>query len=107
MARHLLFRTLLAAPGAPRRVLCHRDPRAGVCDVVMGPLMQLRDAVEGDCEAIRDIYNQAIPRRIATADLEPQTLEARRAWFLGRDLSKRPVVVATDGDDAASGKVRV
>ena len=41
----------------------------------------IRDAVEADLPAILAIYNEAIPRRIATADLEPQSLEARRAWF--------------------------
>lgn len=58
--------------------------------------LTLRDACESDLEAIRAIYNESIPKRIATADLEPQTAEARRAWFLHRDHARRPVLVAVD-----------
>ncbi|MFM7051451.1 MAG: N-acetyltransferase family protein [Planctomycetota bacterium] len=54
----------------------------------------LRSATEADLPRILAIYNEAIPLRIATADLEPQTLEARTAWFRNRDLATRPVVVA-------------
>ena len=46
--------------------------------------------------SILAIYNQSIPKRIATADLEPQSIEARRAWYTNRDLSTRPVVVYQD-----------
>ncbi len=58
--------------------------------------MDVRDANESDLEAIRAIYNESIPKRIATADLEPQSAEARRAWFAQRDRAKRPVLVAVD-----------
>jgi phosphinothricin acetyltransferase len=57
----------------------------------------IRDATEADLAAILAIYNEAIPRRIATADLEPQSPEARRAWFANRDRATRPVLVAVDG----------
>jgi phosphinothricin acetyltransferase len=60
--------------------------------------LALRNATESDLEAIRAIYNESIPKRIATADLEPQTIEARRAWFLHRDLTHRPVLVAVDAE---------
>jgi L-amino acid N-acyltransferase YncA len=56
--------------------------------------LQIRDATVEDCEAILAIYNQAIPKRTATADLEPQSLAARRQWFTSRDLTTRPVIVA-------------
>jgi phosphinothricin acetyltransferase len=56
----------------------------------------IRDADAADLEAIRAIYNESIPKRIATADLEPQSAEARRAWFEGRDRVRRPVLVAVD-----------
>jgi L-amino acid N-acyltransferase YncA len=56
----------------------------------------IREATEADLEAIRAIYNESIPKRIATADLEPQSAEARRAWFTQRDHAKRPVLVAVD-----------
>ena len=44
----------------------------------------IRDATEADLQSILAIYNQSIPKRIATADLEPQSLATRRAW-LARD----------------------
>ncbi len=58
--------------------------------------MTNRDSVTADLPGILAIYNEAIPRRIATADLEPQTLEARIAWFTNRDRTVRPVLVASD-----------
>lgn len=60
----------------------------------------LRDAVEHDLEAIRAIYNASIPSGMATADLAPQTAEARAAWWRDRDLQRRPVLVATDAAGA-------
>lgn len=62
----------------------------------MSAAVRIRAATEADCEAIRAIYNESIPKRIATADLEPQAPEARRAWFVNRDHSTRPVLVAED-----------
>jgi L-amino acid N-acyltransferase YncA len=59
--------------------------------------LRVRAATEADLESIRGIYNESIPRRIATADLEPQSAEARRAWFVNRDHATRPVLVADDG----------
>jgi L-amino acid N-acyltransferase YncA len=43
--------------------------------------MTLRDAVEADLPAIVAIYNASIPGRMATADMEPVTVESRRLWF--------------------------
>jgi len=43
--------------------------------------MQIRLAVETDLPSIIEIYNAAIPSRLATADLEPISVESRRAWF--------------------------
>ncbi len=60
-------------------------------------LLTIRAAVDADLEAIRAIYNESIPRRNATADLEPQSIDARRAWFVNRDHATRPVLVAEDG----------
>ena len=60
-------------------------------------LLTIRAAVDADLEAICAIYNESIPRRLATADLEPQSIDARRAWFVNRDHATRPVLVAEDG----------
>ncbi len=43
--------------------------------------MQIRLAVEADLAAIVAIYNAAIHTRLATADLEPISVESRRDWF--------------------------
>jgi len=59
----------------------------------------LREAREADLPAILEIYNQSVPLRMATADLVPQQLEARVAWFRNRDRAKRPVIVAEQGGE--------
>ena len=41
-------------------------------------LMDVRDAVPDDLEAIVEIYNLSIPDRTATADIEPVTVADRR-----------------------------
>jgi phosphinothricin acetyltransferase len=59
--------------------------------------MQIRLAIEADLSAIVDIYNAAIPTRLATADLEPITVESRLLWF--RSHSDRyPVWVITNNE---------
>jgi L-amino acid N-acyltransferase YncA len=59
--------------------------------------MHIRLAVEADLPAIIEIYNAAIPTRLATADLEPISVESRRTWF--RSHSDRyPVWVMAIGD---------
>lgn len=55
--------------------------------------MRIRDAVETDLPAIVAIYNAAIPSRIATADLEPVSLESRQAWFKAHSPNSRPIWV--------------
>ncbi len=53
----------------------------------------LRDAAEADLPAIVEIYNAAIPGRMATADLEPAMVELRRDWFAEHQPSSRPLWV--------------
>ncbi|WP_414579159.1 N-acetyltransferase family protein [Anabaena sp. CCY 9402-a] len=55
--------------------------------------MTIRHANETDLSAIVAIYNAAIPSRLATADLEPVSVESRRAWFQGRSPGLRPLWV--------------
>ncbi len=59
--------------------------------------MQIRLAVESDLPAIIEIYNAAIPTRLATADLDPISVESRRAWFRSHG-DRYPVWVMTIGD---------
>ncbi len=55
--------------------------------------MGIRDAVEADLPAIVEIYNAAIPGRMATGDLEPVSVEGRRAWFQEHAPASRPIWV--------------
>ena len=52
----------------------------------------IRLAQERDLGAIVDIYNAAIPDRLATADLTPVSVHSQRAWFFGHD-SHHPIWV--------------
>jgi L-amino acid N-acyltransferase YncA len=59
--------------------------------------MQIRLALETDLPSIVEIYNAAIPTRLATADLEPISVESRRSWLRSHD-ARYPVWVITIGD---------
>jgi phosphinothricin acetyltransferase len=54
----------------------------------------LRDATQADLPAIVAIYNQTIPGRMVTADLEPVSVEQRQAWFDAHSPDKHPLWVA-------------
>jgi phosphinothricin acetyltransferase len=63
--------------------------------------MKIRDAVEADLPAIIDIYNVAVTTRIATAQLEPVTLEERRDWLKEHSPGRHPFwVLEVDGQVA-------
>lgn len=64
--------------------------------------MTIRDATEADLDAIVQIYNSAIPGRMATADTEQVSVESRRAWFREHDSARRPLWVAVT-DESISG----
>ena len=55
--------------------------------------MTIRHASDRDLPRIVDIYNAAIPSRRATADTEPVTIDARRAWFHQHQADRRPLWV--------------
>ncbi|KFJ00962.1 GNAT family N-acetyltransferase [Bifidobacterium stellenboschense] len=68
-----------------------------------------RAAAASDLKAITDIYNASVVEGGATADLEPRTLDQRRAWV---ESHKPPygvfvVEVTDDGDDAFHGDEEV
>jgi phosphinothricin acetyltransferase len=58
--------------------------------------MTIRDATLADLPTIVAIYNAAIPGRMATADLEPVSVDARRAWFSEHSSNSRPLWVIED-----------
>ena len=56
--------------------------------------MIIRDAVEADLPAIIEIYNVAIRTRLATAQLDPVSVEDRLDWFRAHSPEKHPLWVA-------------
>jgi L-amino acid N-acyltransferase YncA len=61
-----------------------------------------RMAAEADLPAIVAIYNETIPSRLVTADLEPVSVASRRAWFADHRGATRPLwVVEREGGLAA------
>lgn len=63
--------------------------------------MKIRDAVEADLPAIINIYNVAVTTRMATAQLEPVTLEERRHWLKEHSPDRHPFwVLEIDGQVA-------
>jgi phosphinothricin acetyltransferase len=63
--------------------------------------MKIRGAVESDLPAIIKIYNAAVATRIATAQLEPVTLEQRRDWLKEHSVDRHPFwVLEIDGQIA-------
>ena len=61
----------------------------------------IRIASLDDLSAIVGIYNEAVEQRFATADLQPVTIDQRRAWFDEHHPSTLPIFVFED-----SGLVR-
>lgn len=55
--------------------------------------MYIRNAVEADLRAIVTIYNASIPGRLATADLNPVSVESRLEWFYQHSSTSRPILV--------------
>ncbi len=60
--------------------------------------MTIRHAIEADLPKIVAIYNAAVPSRMATADLEPVSIESRLTWFSARSPNKNPLwVIEVEG----------
>ncbi len=56
-------------------------------------MKKIRLANLEDLEEIVDIYNESIPSRIATGDLQKITVESRLKWFQERDTNHYPIWV--------------
>ncbi len=65
--------------------------------------MRIRDALPDDLAAIVRIYNETVPSRESTADLEPVTVQQRGAWYVAHTPDRRPLWVAEDEDGAIVG----
>lgn len=57
----------------------------------------VRDAREGDLQAINAIYDHEVATGIATFDTEPMSLERRRAWLASHQAAAHPAIVAAAG----------
>ncbi|MBE9126241.1 MULTISPECIES: GNAT family N-acetyltransferase [unclassified Coleofasciculus] len=55
--------------------------------------MYIRDATEADLPTIVEIYNAAVPSRIATADIKPISVESRLRWYHEHIPTSRPLWV--------------
>ncbi len=64
--------------------------------------MTIRIATEDDLPAIVAIYNATVPGRMATADLEPVSVDDRRDWFRAHSPGRRPIWV-DERDGAVAG----
>jgi len=67
----------------------------------------IRDAREEDLPDIVAIYNASIPGRLATADTDPVSVDARRSWFRDRAWDRHPVWVSTPDQPDRDGSGRV
>jgi L-amino acid N-acyltransferase YncA len=56
----------------------------------------IRHAQASDLAEIVEIYNAAIPGRLATADTEPVTVASREPWFREFSPDRRPLWVETE-----------
>jgi L-amino acid N-acyltransferase len=58
-------------------------------------MISIRHATIDDLEALTEIYNEAILTTTATFDMEPKTVDDRRAWFAAHG-PRLPVLVAEE-----------
>jgi L-amino acid N-acyltransferase YncA len=56
-------------------------------------MLNVRPATGSDLGAINEIYNDAVLTTVATFDMEPKTMDERRAWFAAHG-PRHPVLVA-------------
>lgn len=61
----------------------------------MRPQLTVRPARDGDAQALREIFNEAIEDNLATFDTSPRTVEQQKLLILAAQLNPRnPVLVA-------------
>jgi len=68
---------------------------AGRIESPISARMIVRDAAQADLPAVVEIYNAAIPGRMATADTDPVSPQARQVWFAEHHPDRRPLWVAS------------
>jgi L-amino acid N-acyltransferase YncA len=65
---------------------------------------KIRLATTDDLPVINDIYNYYVHRSTCTYQLEPDTLEARQAWFANHPPDKYPVTVGEIASEKNAGE---
>lgn len=65
--------------------------------------IELRDALDTDLLAIRDIYNDAVLNTTAIWNEQPADLANRQAWFEARRALGYPILVAVDAAGVVLG----
>jgi phosphinothricin acetyltransferase len=55
--------------------------------------MNIRDAIITDLPTIVEIYNASVAGRMATADLEPISVESRLQWYEEHSSESRPILI--------------
>jgi len=58
-------------------------------------MIHIRNATQADLSSINDIYNQSVPTKMSTADIDPVKIEDREVWFKSHD-EQHPVFVAEE-----------
>ena len=69
-------------------------------------MKKIRLANLEDMEKIVNIYNDSIPSRIATGDLQKITVESRLKWFKERDTNHYPIWVMEDHNQSSTTGVK-
>ncbi|MGH7179931.1 MAG: GNAT family N-acetyltransferase, partial [Tepidisphaeraceae bacterium] len=84
-----------------------RTTQPGASPKKQAPDVQIRLATESDLPVINDIYNYYVPRSTCTYQEEPETIDARRMWFIQHHSDPRqPVTVAEiDGNIVGWGSL--
>jgi L-amino acid N-acyltransferase YncA len=63
----------------------------------------IRDAVEADLPAIRDIYNDAVLNTTAIWNEQAVDLDNRKTWFSARQAQGYPILVILEGANTVLG----
>ncbi|MBU9789073.1 GNAT family N-acetyltransferase [Lentilactobacillus sp. IMAU92037] len=63
--------------------------------------IKFENARPTDLPTIVAIYNETIPSRLATADLEPVSVASKQAWFDDFNLDNRPIWVIKENNQIA------
>lgn len=66
----------------------------------MADVVHIRRALDGDVDAITEVYNEAILTTTATFDTETKSVDDRRAWLAAHDECYPVLVLESDGEIA-------